>query len=179
MQACSSMQHSQLLPVGSVALLAARASRSTPCSSPLRTLLGCQQQRIPQCPRAPASRTPRAFSVVTELFTMILVRRESGHPHGMLSEYMHVNYDPSRYGARFPAETSTRGCHWFPRLLASSDQACDQWHSSRVSTFLTSSHCKLRPNTEGIGSIIILEPPPTKHLITKAITVHEARSQHC
>jgi hypothetical protein len=27
--------------------------------------------------------------------------------------------------------------------------ACDQWHSSRVSTFLTSSHCNLRPNTEG------------------------------
>jgi hypothetical protein len=26
-------------------------------------------------------------------------------------------------------------------------QACDQWHSSLVSTFLTSSHCKLRPNT--------------------------------
>jgi hypothetical protein len=28
-------------------------------------------------------------------------------------------------------------------------QACDQWHSSQVSTFLTSPHCKLRPNTEG------------------------------
>jgi hypothetical protein len=28
--------------------------------------------------------------------------------------------------------------------------ACYQWHSSRVSTFLTSSHCKLRPNTKGI-----------------------------
>ena len=28
-------------------------------------------------------------------------------------------------------------------------QACDQWHASRVSTPLTSSHCKLRPNTEG------------------------------
>jgi aryl-alcohol dehydrogenase-like predicted oxidoreductase len=28
-------------------------------------------------------------------------------------------------------------------------QACDQWHSSQVSTFLTGSHCKLRPNTEG------------------------------
>jgi hypothetical protein len=28
-------------------------------------------------------------------------------------------------------------------------QACDQWHSSRASSFLTSSHCKLRPNTEG------------------------------
>jgi hypothetical protein len=33
--------------------------------------------------------------------------------------------------------------------LASSEQACDQWHSSRVSTVLTSSHCKLRPNTKG------------------------------
>jgi hypothetical protein len=28
--------------------------------------------------------------------------------------------------------------------------ACNQWHSSRVSTFLTSSPCKLCPNTEGI-----------------------------
>jgi hypothetical protein len=50
----------------------------------------------------------------------------------------------------FSAEIYTRGCHWFPRLLASSEQACDQWHSFRVSTFLTSSHCKLRPNTEGL-----------------------------
>jgi hypothetical protein len=29
----------------------------------------------------------------------------------------------------------------------------DQCHSSRVSTFLTSSHCKLRPNTEGETAI--------------------------
>jgi hypothetical protein len=28
-------------------------------------------------------------------------------------------------------------------------QACDQWHSSRMSAPLTGSHCKLRPNTEG------------------------------
>jgi hypothetical protein len=28
-------------------------------------------------------------------------------------------------------------------------QACDQWYSSRVSTLLTISHCKSRPNTEG------------------------------
>jgi hypothetical protein len=25
--------------------------------------------------------------------------------------------------------------------------ACDQWHSSWLSTFLTGSHCKSRPNT--------------------------------
>jgi hypothetical protein len=43
----------------------------------------------------------------------------------------------------FSTEIYTRGCHWFPRLLA-----C-QWYSSRVSTFLTGSHCELRPNTEG------------------------------
>jgi hypothetical protein len=53
------------------------------------------------------------------------------------------------YGARFSSGSYTRGCHWFPRLLALSEQACDQWHSSRVSSFLSSSHCKLRPNTEG------------------------------
>jgi hypothetical protein len=29
------------------------------------------------------------------------------------------------------------------------EEACDQWHSSRASTFLTSSHCNFRPNTEG------------------------------
>jgi hypothetical protein len=34
-------------------------------------------------------------------------------------------------------------------MLAWSEQACDQWHSSRVFTPLTSWHCKLRPNTEG------------------------------
>ena len=28
----------------------------------------------------------------------------------------------------------THGCHWFPHLLASSEQACDQWHSSWVAT---------------------------------------------
>jgi hypothetical protein len=28
-------------------------------------------------------------------------------------------------------------------------QACDQWHSSRMSNFLTGSHSKLRPNTKG------------------------------
>jgi hypothetical protein len=45
-------------------------------------------------------------------------------------------------------------------------QACDQWHSSRVFAPLTGSHCKLRPNTEGIvNSFIqreltnILSPP--------------------
>jgi hypothetical protein len=32
------------------------------------------------------------------------------------------------YGARFPTEIHTRGCHWMmiPRLLASSEPACDQ-----------------------------------------------------
>jgi hypothetical protein len=57
----------------------------------------------------------------------------------------------ARHGARFLTEIYTRGCHWFHtpvrlKLL----HACDQWHSSRVSTFLTSSHCKSRPNAEGI-----------------------------
>jgi hypothetical protein len=43
--------------------------------------------------------------------------------------------------------------HAFAPLQASSstEHACDQWHSSRVSTFLTSSRCKLHPNTEGGG----------------------------
>jgi hypothetical protein len=54
------------------------------------------------------------------------------------------------YGARFSAGIYTRGCHWVPRLLASSKQTCGQCHSSRVFTPLTGWHCKLRPNTEGI-----------------------------
>jgi hypothetical protein len=33
---------------------------------------------------------------------------------------------PDVYGARFPIEIYTRGCHWFPCMLASSEQACDQ-----------------------------------------------------
>ena len=40
------------------------------------------------------------------------------------------------HGARFSTGFYTRGCHWFPRRLASSEQACAQWHSSRVATFL-------------------------------------------
>jgi hypothetical protein len=31
--------------------------------------------------------------------------------------------------------------------------ACGRWHSSQVSTFLTSSYCKLRPNTEGAAGL--------------------------
>jgi hypothetical protein len=34
-------------------------------------------------------------------------------------------------------------------MFASSEHACDQWHSSRKFTPLTGLHCKLRPNTEG------------------------------
>jgi hypothetical protein len=59
----------------------------------------------------------------------------------------------ARCGARFSAEIYTLGCHWFPRLLATSEQACAEWHSSRVFTFLTGAHCKLRPNTEGRSNI--------------------------
>jgi hypothetical protein len=54
------------------------------------------------------------------------------------------------HGARFSTEIYTRGWHWFPHLCsARSKHACDQWRSTRVSTFLTGSHCTLRPNTEG------------------------------
>jgi hypothetical protein len=43
--------------------------------------------------------------------------------------------------------------HAFAPLEASkAEHACDQWHSSRVSTFFTDSHGKLRPNTEGTVS---------------------------
>jgi len=55
------------------------------------------------------------------------------------------------YVARFATESYTRGCHWFRYLLDSSEQARDQWHSSRVSTASYRYHCKLCPNTEGIG----------------------------
>jgi hypothetical protein len=70
----------------------------------------------------------------------------TGEP-GLLSGELAVDTE-ILHGARFSAEICTRGCHWIPRLLASSEQTCDQWHSSRKSTFLTSSHCESRPNTE-------------------------------
>jgi hypothetical protein len=35
------------------------------------------------------------------------------------------------YGSFFPTEIYTRGCHWIPRMFASSEHTCDQWHSSR------------------------------------------------
>jgi hypothetical protein len=55
------------------------------------------------------------------------------------------------YGARFSTGIYTRGVPLsFSRFCSAKRcHACDQWYSSRVSTFLTSSHCKLRPNTEG------------------------------
>jgi hypothetical protein len=45
-------------------------------------------------------------------------------------------------------------CAFFDRNLHSRmplvpTPACDQCHSSRKFTFLTGSHCKLRPNTKG------------------------------
>jgi hypothetical protein len=42
-----------------------------------------------------------------------------------------------QHGARFQTESCTRGCHWIPCMFASSEHACDQWHSSRESTALT------------------------------------------
>jgi hypothetical protein len=37
--------------------------------------------------------------------------------------------------------------------------ACDQWHSSRVSTPLTGWHCKLRTNTAGNGKVTYCATP--------------------
>jgi hypothetical protein len=54
-------------------------------------------------------------------------------------------------------------------------QACDQWHSSQMSTPLTSSHCKLRPNTEGLPV-----PPCWNSSRTRLIqsTTHPTRRWH-
>jgi hypothetical protein len=56
------------------------------------------------------------------------------------------------YGSFFPAEIYTRGCHWVPKHVRLKFlHACVTngiplgWPH-----FLTSSHCKLRPNTEGL-----------------------------
>jgi hypothetical protein len=57
------------------------------------------------------------------------------------------------YGARFSAGGFTRGVplRFTPLLLQLKRcHACDQLHSSRVFTPLTGSHCKFRPNTEGL-----------------------------
>jgi hypothetical protein len=40
-------------------------------------------------------------------------------------------------------------------------QACDQRHSSRTSTFLTSLHCKFRPNTEGALHLSLTNEHPS------------------
>jgi hypothetical protein len=53
------------------------------------------------------------------------------------------------YGARFSAGSYTEDAFGSHTLLASSEHACDQWHSSRVFTSLTDWHHNLRPNTEG------------------------------
>ena len=46
---------------------------------------------------------------------------------------------------KFPLEDAIGPMHVRLKLL----HACGRWHSSQVSTFLTSPHCKLRPNPEG------------------------------
>jgi hypothetical protein len=55
------------------------------------------------------------------------------------------------YGARFFEWNlhSRMPLSFMPLLRLKCCHACDQWHSSRVFTSLTSWHCKLRPNTEG------------------------------
>jgi hypothetical protein len=84
----------------------------------------------------------------------VMIYQETVHSQSMPTR--DVNYDngaievASMVRCAFSDRSLHRGCHWFPRLLlASSKQACDQCHSSRVSTSLTCSHCILRPNTEG------------------------------
>jgi hypothetical protein len=60
------------------------------------------------------------------------------------------------HGARFSTEVYSRGVplRFTPLLrLKKRCHACGQWRSSRVSTFLTGSHCKLRPNTEGLDTL--------------------------
>jgi hypothetical protein len=53
------------------------------------------------------------------------------------------------YSERFPTGFCTRGCHCSHACCSKLEHACDQWHSSRVFTPLTGSHCILGPNTEG------------------------------
>jgi hypothetical protein len=60
------------------------------------------------------------------------------------------NLDPVRC-AVFDRNLLSRGLplSFTPMLRLKRCHACDQWHSSRMSTPLTSSHCISRPNTEG------------------------------
>jgi hypothetical protein len=70
---------------------------------------------------------------------------------------LEMEWVPKEYGGNAMFEDKVR-CAFFgrnlhpmtplsftPLLRVKLLQACDQWHSSRVSTFLTSSHCKLHP----------------------------------
>jgi hypothetical protein len=60
-----------------------------------------------------------------------------------------------QYGARFSTGicTSRMPLSFTPLLRLKRCHTCDQWHSSRVSTPLTGSHCKLRPTTEGRSDV--------------------------
>jgi hypothetical protein len=75
--------------------------------------------------------------------------------YGFTDDPNALDHSSTGYGARFDGKLHSR----MPLVPTPARlkllQACDQWHSSRVSPFLTSSHCKLRPNTEGL-------PPPTR-----------------
>jgi uncharacterized protein YodC (DUF2158 family) len=46
-------------------------------------------------------------------------------------------------------EMYTRVCHWFPRVFAENNHACDQFHSHLVFIPLTGWHCILHPITKG------------------------------
>jgi hypothetical protein len=64
-------------------------------------------------------------------------------PFGIQSTSSDPVGDPAWYGARFSTQIHTRGWHWFPRLLASSEHACDQWNSPRMCTASYRHHRKL------------------------------------
>jgi hypothetical protein len=63
------------------------------------------------------------------------------------------------YGARFDKKGHSRMSH----ACSLEASACDQWHSSRVSTFLpVHSYCKLGPNTEGLQTCAMKPWSPTR-----------------
>jgi hypothetical protein len=60
-----------------------------------------------------------------------------------------------RHSARFSTESYTRECHWIPRMFASSEHACDKWHSSREYTALTVVTINCAQTLKGLASSAI------------------------
>jgi hypothetical protein len=98
---------------------------------------------IPEAKYSPAKIVHLASMPIALDFTQILgdSRKDSYVSLGAI--YVRCAFFGRNLHSRMPLSFT-------PLLRLKRCHACDQWHSSRVSMFLTDSHCKLRPNAEGL-----------------------------